>query len=78
MKKTMRLFPLEVGRLLQSRLTWLTALLTVISPAAGFVLYKPATASTMLTIYLASKLNKSFPPQLDLVIILYHSKINPN
>ena len=54
MKKTMRLFPLEVGRLLQSRLTWLTALLTVISPAAGFVLYKPATASTMLTIYLAN------------------------
>ena len=54
MKKTMRLFPLEVGRLLQSCLTWLTALLTVISPAAGFVLYKPATASTMLTIYLAN------------------------
>ena len=54
MKKTMRLFPLEVGRLFQSCLTWLTALLTVISPAAGFVLYKLATASTMLTIYLAN------------------------
>ena len=45
--KTTRLFPLEFGRLLQNRLTWLIVLLTVISPAAGLFLYKPATATTM-------------------------------
>ena len=36
--KTLKLFPLELGRLLQSRLTWLIVLLTVLSPAAGLVL----------------------------------------
>ena len=40
--KTLRLFPLELGRLLRSRLTWLVVLLTVLSPAAGLILYKPA------------------------------------
>ena len=40
--KTLRLFPLELGRLLRSRLTWLAVLLTVLSPAGGLVLYKPA------------------------------------
>ena len=52
--KTLKLFPLELGRLLQSRLTWLTVLLTVLSPAAGLVLYRPATATTMLSLYLAN------------------------
>ncbi len=52
--KVIRLFPLELGRLLQSRLTWLIILLTVISPVTGLVLYKPATATTMLTLYLAN------------------------
>ena len=52
--KTLRLFPLELRRLLQSRLTWLIIFLTVISPVAGLVLYKPATASTMLSMYLAN------------------------
>ena len=52
--KTTRLFPLEFGRLLQNRLTWLMILLTVISPAAGLFLYKPATATTMLSLYLAN------------------------
>ena len=52
--KTMRLFSLELGRLLQSRLTWLVILLTVISPVAGLVLYKPADATTMLSMYLAN------------------------
>ena len=52
--KTIRLFPLEFGRLLQNRLTWLIVLLTVISPAAGLFLYKPATATTMLSLYLAN------------------------
>ena len=52
--KLLRLFPLELGRLLRSRLTWLIVLLTVISPAAGLVLYKPATAGTMLSMYLAN------------------------
>lgn len=52
--KTIRLFPMELRRLLQSRLTWIFILLTVISPLAGLILYKPATASTMLSIYLAN------------------------
>ena len=39
--KLLRLFPLELGRLLHSRMTWLIVLLTVISPAVGLVLYKP-------------------------------------
>ena len=52
--KTLRLFPLELGRLLRSRLTWLVVLLTVLSPAAGLILYKPAYADTMLSMYLAN------------------------
>ncbi len=52
--KTMRLFPLELRRLLQSRLTWLIIALTVLSPVAGLVLYKPATSTTMLSMYLAN------------------------
>ena len=47
--KTMWLFPLELKRLLQSRLTWLVILLTVLSPLAGLVLYKPTAADTMLS-----------------------------
>ena len=50
--KTMRLFPLELKRLLQSRLTWLMMALTVLSPVLGLVLYKPATSTTMLSMYL--------------------------
>ncbi len=52
--KTMRLFPLELRRLLQSRLTWLIMALTVLSPVLGLVLYKPATSTTMLSVYLAN------------------------
>lgn len=52
--KNLRLFPLELRRLLQSRLTWLIILLTAAAPAAGLVLYKPATASTMQSMYLAN------------------------
>ena len=52
--KTMRLFPLELKRLLQSRLTWLVIGLTLVSPVMGLILYKPATASTMLSMYLAN------------------------
>lgn len=52
--KTLKDFSLELGRLLQSRLTWLVLLLTVISPVAGLTLYKPATAETMLSMYLAN------------------------
>ena len=52
--KTMRLFPLELRRLLQSRLTWLILLLTVLSPVLGLVLYKPAKSTTMLSMYLAN------------------------
>ena len=52
--RTLKLFPLELGRLLRSRLTWLIVLLSVVSPALGLVLYKPATASTMLSMYLAN------------------------
>ena len=52
--KTMRLFPLELRRLLQSRLTWLIMALTVLSPVLGLVLYKRATSTTMLSMYLAN------------------------
>ena len=51
--KNLRLFRLELGRLLQSRPTWLVMLLTAVSPAAGLAL-KPADSSTMLTMYLAN------------------------
>ena len=40
--KALHLFCLELGRLFQSRLTWLVILLTVLSPLAGLVLYKGA------------------------------------
>ena len=50
--KTMRLFPLELRRLLQSRLTWLMMALTVLSPVLGLALYKSATSSTMNSLYL--------------------------
>ena len=52
--KTIRLFPLELGRLLRSRLTWLAVLLTVLSPVAGLTVYQPADAGTMLSLYLAN------------------------
>ena len=52
--KTLRLIPMELGRLLQSPVTWLVFLLTVFSPAVGLLLYQPAAASTMLTLYLAN------------------------
>ncbi|HIR27296.1 MAG TPA: hypothetical protein IAB84_04915 [Candidatus Choladousia intestinigallinarum] len=52
--KGIRLFRLELGRLLRSPLTWGMVLLTVVSPLAGLLLYKPASASTMLTMYLAN------------------------
>ena len=52
--KTIRLFRLELRRLLQSRLTWLAAGLTALSPALGLSLYKTADASTMLSMYLAN------------------------
>lgn len=51
--KTTRLFLLEIRRLLQSRSTWLVVLLTVLSPLLGLTFYKPTTASTMLSMYLA-------------------------
>ncbi len=52
--KTLKDFSLELGRLLQSCLTWLVLLLAVISPVAGLTLYKSATAETMLSMYLAN------------------------
>ena len=51
--KMFRLFPLELGRLLRSRSTWLVMLLTVLGPVAGLHLYQPAV-STMSSLYLAS------------------------
>lgn len=48
------LFPLELRRLLQSRLFLFLSLITVVSPTAGLILYKPADASTMLSMYLAN------------------------
>ena len=52
--KTVRLFQMELRRLLQSRLAWIVILLTALSPLAGLSLYKPASASTMLSLYLAN------------------------
>ena len=52
--KAIPLFSLELRRLLLSRLTWLIALLTLLSPLAGLTLYKPASAGTMLSMYLAN------------------------
>ena len=52
--RTLRLLPPELGRLLRSRLTWLMMALTILSPAAGLVLYKPAASTTMLSAYLAN------------------------
>ena len=52
--KTIRLFPLELCRLLQSRFTWLMIGLSVLSPVIGLIFYKPAAASTMLSMYLAN------------------------
>ena len=52
--KTLRLFPQEFGRLLRDRLAWLVMALTILSPAVGLFLYKPATAGTMLSMYLAN------------------------
>ena len=49
-----RLFSLELERLLRSRRVWLVILLTAASPAAGLILYKPAAAGTVLTAYLAN------------------------
>ena len=51
--KTLRLFPLELGRLLRSRLTWLVMLLTVLGPVVGLYLYQSAV-STMNSLYLAN------------------------
>ena len=51
--KMFRLFPLELGRLLRSRSTWLVMLLTVLGPVAGLHLYQPAV-STMNSLYLAN------------------------
>ena len=52
--KSLRLFTLELGRLLRGRMTWFAAALTLVSPAAGLVLYTPASAETMLSVYLAN------------------------
>ena len=52
--KMLPLLSLELRRLLQSRLTWLIAGLTALSPALGLVLYQPASAETMLSMYLAN------------------------
>lgn len=52
--KTRSLLSLELTRLLHSRFTWLIMGLTVLSPVMGLILYKPATATTMLSMYLAN------------------------
>ena len=52
--RMLRIFSLELRRLMKSRLSCLVMLLTVLSPLTGLILYKPATASTMLSMYLAN------------------------
>lgn len=52
--KLPRLFRLELGRLLHSRITWLVAALTVLSPLAGVMWYRPLSANTTLGLCLAN------------------------
>lgn len=52
--KNLRLFSLELRRLFQSPLALSIIFLTMVSPLAGLILYKPADADTMLTAYLAN------------------------
>ena len=52
--KAIGLFPLELGRLLQSRPAWFVMALTLLSPCVGLTLYRPAVGSTMQSIYLAN------------------------
>lgn len=52
--KTLRLFYLELRRILRSRLAWLVMALTILSPLAGLTFYKPDVGETMLSIYLGN------------------------
>ena len=47
--KNIRLFSLELGRLLRTPTTWLVILLTVLSPLVGLFLYRPTTSTTLGT-----------------------------
>ena len=51
---TLRLCFLELCRLLACRLTWLVIALTLLSPLSGLWLFRPASAGTMLSMYLAN------------------------
>lgn len=52
--KTMRLFSVELKRLLCGRLTWLVIFLTAASPAAGLFFYKPMDEGTMNSVYVGN------------------------
>ena len=52
--KTMRLFSVELKRLLCGRLTWLVIFLTAASPAAGLFFYKPMDEGTMNSGYVGN------------------------
>ena len=51
---TLRLCFLELCRLLACRLTWLVIALTLLSPLSGLWFLRPASAGTMLSMYLAN------------------------
>ena len=51
---TLRLCFLELCRLLACWLTWLVIALTLLSPLSGLWLFRPASAGTMLSMYLAN------------------------
>ena len=51
---TLRLCFLELCRLLACRLTWLVIALTLLSPLSGLWFFRPASAGTMLSMYLAN------------------------
>ena len=53
--KGLRLFRLELGRLLRGRFTWLALALTALSPAAGLTFYRPL-ASTSTADYVTTTL----------------------
>ena len=51
---TLRLCFLELCRLLACRLTWLVIALTLLSPLSGLWFFRPASARTMLSMYLGN------------------------
>lgn len=52
--KVFSLFHVEFGRLIQNRLSWLAAGLTVLAPLAGYSFCRPSVGDSMSALYLAN------------------------